>query len=159
MSRTTSPRSMAITVLALVGVSLAILWPGWRGELRALGYYPVIVVLNGKVTVVETQPELSLHLAAQVSSGKTPGSSILYGRGSTSVLHDGAKPDEGAAQFNLSGWVTAEGMVSLTGQVVKAKDPALIGQPISITASEQTGDVVLTFGELILTGNGNVMIR
>ena len=62
-------------------------------------------------------------------------------------------------RFDLSGWVTAEGMVSLTGRVVKAKDPALIGQVISITASEQTGDIVLTFGELILIGNGKVMIR
>jgi hypothetical protein len=150
---------MTITVLALLSVSLAVLWPSWRSELKALGYYPVIVVLSGQLTVVETQPELSLHLAAQVSSGRAPVSSILYGSGHTSVLHDGGKPEEGAVRFDLSGWVTAEGMVSLTGRVVKAKDTALIGQVISITASEQTGDIVLTFGELILIGNGKVMIR
>jgi hypothetical protein len=159
MSRTIGPRSMAITALSVVAVSLAILWPGWRGELKALGYYPVIVILNGQLSVVETEPELSLHLTAQVSSGRDPGSSILYGAGSTSVLHDGGKPEEGAAHLDLRGWVTPEGMVSLTGRVVRAKDPALIGQEISINASEQTGNIVLTFGDLILVGNGKVKIR
>jgi hypothetical protein len=159
MFRAIGPRSTVIALLALLGVSLAVFWPSWRGELKALGYYPVIVVLNGRLAVVETQPELSLSLAARVSSGKAPSSSILYGSGHTSVLHDGGKPDEGAADFDLEGWVTAEGMVSLTGEVVKSKDPALIGQYISITASEQTGDVILKFGSLILVGNGKVIIR
>jgi len=150
---------MAIAFVALLGVSLALLRPGWRGELRALGYYPVIVALNGQLSVVETQPELSLHLTAQVSSGKAPVSSILYGRGSTSVLHDGGKPSEETTHFDLSGWLTAEGIVSLTGHVVKSRDPGLIGQEISITASEQTGEIVMRFGDLILVGNGKVMIR
>jgi len=159
MSRTLSTRSMVATIVALLGVSMAVFWPNWRGELKALGYYPVIVVLNGQLAVVETQPELSLRLTAQVSSGRAPVSSILYGSGHTTVLHDGGKPDGSAAHFDLTGWVTAEGMVSLTGRVVRSKDPALIGQKISITASEQTGDIVLTFGDLILIGKGNVMIR
>ena len=159
MHRTVSPRSMVITVLSFLGVSLAILWPNWRGEIKALGEYPVIVVLNGQLTVVESGSELSLRLAAQVSSGKTPVSNILQGNGSTSVLHDRGKPSASATHFDLTGLLTADGWVILQGKVVKSNDPLLVGETVSITANEQTGHIYMMFCGLILEGDGKVVIR
>jgi len=151
-SRVTVTIGMAFACLVL-----ALCLPQWRSELRAQGYYPTAVVVNGRLSMVDS-PELELQLQVSARSSRrlnTP----LAGQGSIRAVGPESRDAEvRLSRFSLTGSVTGS-WVTMGGAVTFSTDPALIGIPVLITADEQTGEIMLYFGEIVLEGSGTVLVR
>lgn len=108
-----------------------------------------VVTISGDVTL----SGFTVHVGARAAGT----AAALTGLGFDSPGKPPGAVPPGYCRFPLTGSV-AGSVVTLSGAVTFSSDPSLVGTAVTITANASTGAIVFTFGGLVLTGTGSVLI-